>query len=67
MAGLLRMEYAVLDACADQHLEAAQGAREIDQERQGARLPWCLRQVSAVRRGPGGLRPGLVGRRRVAA
>lgn len=39
MAGLLRMEYAVLDACADQHLEAAQGAREIDQERQGARLP----------------------------
>ena len=39
MAGVLRMEYAALDTCADQHLEAAQEAGEIDQERQQATLP----------------------------
>lgn len=39
MAARLRMEYAALDACVDEHLGAAQVARDIDQERRGARLP----------------------------
>lgn len=39
MAEVLRIEYAALDTCADQHLEAAHDAQEIDQRRQQATLP----------------------------
>ena len=39
MAALLRMDYATLDECVDQHLRAADMAVEIDGERKSARLP----------------------------
>ncbi len=39
MAGILRMDYAALDECVSSHLEAADMAGEIDQERRDARLP----------------------------
>lgn len=39
MAALLRMDYATLDECVDQHLRAADLATDIDTERQSARLP----------------------------
>lgn len=39
MGAVLRMDYATLDTCVDQHLEAADMARDIDTERQAARLP----------------------------
>lgn len=39
MAALLRMDYATLDECVDQHLVAADMATDIDTERKAAKLP----------------------------
>jgi hypothetical protein len=39
MGATLRVDYAALDACVDQHLQAADLATDINAERQSARLP----------------------------